>query len=70
MPHRKETMKRTLKGIRNDLNLTQEEMAKKLGIGIQTWRNKELYVSELTATELMMLCQMAHVNPKDVKLTN
>ena len=61
-------MKRSLKSIRVDLNLTQEEMAKKLGIGIQTWRNKELYVTELTATELMMICELAKVSPYDVKL--
>lgn len=63
-------MKRTLKGIRAELNLTQEEMAKKMGVGIQTWRNKELYVTELTATELMLLCSLANVRPEDVKLTN
>lgn len=62
-------MKRTLKSIRVDLNLTQEEMAKKIGVGIQTWRNKEAYVTELTATELMLICQLSGVNPMDIKLT-
>lgn len=63
-------MKRTLKGIRNDLNLTQKEMAEKMGMGVQTWRNKELYATELTATELMLLCNLAKIEPKDVKLSN
>ena len=66
---RKEYMKRTLKSIRIDLNLTQKEMAEKMGVGVQTWRNKELYITELTATELLTLCSMAMVNPYDVKLT-
>lgn len=66
---RKEYMKRSLKSIRVDLNLTQKEMAEKMGVGVQTWRNKELYITELTATELMALCSMAKVNPYDVKLT-
>lgn len=66
----KENMKRTLKGIRNDLNLTQKEMAEKMGMGVQTWRNKELYVTELTATELMLLCNLAKIEPTDVKLSN
>lgn len=66
---RKEYMKRSLKSIRVDLNLTQKEMADKMGVGVQTWRNKELYITELTATELMALCSMAKVNPYDVKLT-
>ena len=63
-------MKRTLKSIRADLNLSQKEMAKKLGIGFQTYRNKELYHSELTATELMLICNMAKISPYDIKLTN
>lgn len=66
---RKEYMKRSLKSIRVDLNLTQKEMADKMGVGVQTWRNKELYITELAATELMALCSMAKVNPYDVKLT-
>ena len=62
-------MKRTLKGIRADLSLTQEQIAEKLGVSIQTWRNKEAYVSELTATELMQLCDLANISPYEVKLT-
>ena len=61
-------MQRTIKGLRSDLNLSQYEMAKKLGIGIQTYRNKEAYRSELTATELMALCDIAGVNPNEVKI--
>ena len=38
---RKENMKRTLKGIRNDLNLTQKEMANKLNIPIATYQRYE-----------------------------
>ena len=34
-------MKRTLKGIRNDLNLTQKEMANKLNIPIATYQRYE-----------------------------
>ena len=63
-------MKRTLKSIRIDLGLTQEQIAKKLNLGVQTWRNKEAYRSELTATELLELCEMAKVDPMQVKLTN
>ncbi len=61
-------MKRTLKSIRIDLGLTQDEMAKKMNLGIQTWRNKEAYRSELTATELLKICEMAKVEPTQVKL--
>ncbi|MGK9310687.1 helix-turn-helix transcriptional regulator [Melissococcus plutonius] len=38
-------MKTTLKGLRATLNLTQEEMAKKVGVSEDTWRNYEKYKS-------------------------
>ena len=62
-------MKRTIKGIRCDLGLTQDELAKKLGISGQSMRNKESYRYSLTANELLILADLAKIDPREIKLT-
>ena len=59
---------RTLKGIRADLGLTQQEMAAKLGISDVTYRNKEKYATELTASELMLISKLASISPELIKI--
>lgn len=62
-------MKRTIKGIRCDLGLTQDELAEKLGISGQSMRNKESYRHSLTANELLILADLAKIDPREIKLT-
>ena len=62
-------MKRTIKGIRCDLGFTQEQFAKLLGITTQSLRNKEGYKTPLTANELLIISDLAKIEPRDVKLT-
>ena len=61
-------MKRTIKGIRCDLGLSQEELANIFGITVQSVRNKEAYRTALTANELLILADLAKVDPRDIKL--
>lgn len=61
-------MKRTIKGIRCDLKMSQEELAKFLGITTQSLRNKEQYKTPLTVKELLALCDLAKLDPRDVQV--
>jgi len=62
-------MSRSLKGVRFDLGLSQKEMADKLGISEGSYRNKELYRTGLSAKELIMISQLAGIDPKEIKLS-
>ena len=57
-------MKRTIKGIRADLGLKQEEMAKILGISVVAYNKKEKGIISLKANELVKICKLANI--KDV----
>ena len=61
-------MKRTIKGIRNDLGMSQDELAKIFGITVQSLRNKEAYRTSLTANELLILADLAKIDPREIKL--
>lgn len=59
---------RSLKGIRFDLDMTQAEMAKKLGISELSYRNKEKGRTGLTAKELIIISELANIDPREIKL--
>lgn len=52
---------RTLKSIRNDLGLTQEEMAKAMNLSKVSWWKKENGTVPLLALELIKISQMSNV---------
>ena len=60
--------KRSLKGIRCDLGYTQEEMAKKLEMSVNSYKNRESFRSSLLAEELIALSEIAGIDPRDVIL--
>jgi DNA-binding XRE family transcriptional regulator len=49
----------TVKQIRVGLGLNQEEMAKKLGIHTNTYRNKESYKTQWTMKEAAIIAQLS-----------
>ncbi len=59
---------RSLKGIRFDLDMTQADMAKKLGISELSYRNKEKGRTGLTAKELIIISELANIDPREIKL--
>lgn len=59
---------RNLKSIRADLNLTQEEMAKKLKMPISTYQRKELGKTPLLAIELLNISKISGVEMKDIEI--
>lgn len=61
-------MKRSLKGIRVDLGLTQEEMAKAMGMSLVTWNKKERGKSSLSALELIKISQISNVPMADIEV--
>lgn len=60
---------RTIKGVRIDLGLTQEEMAEELGISVVAYRNKEAYRTELTASQFVKLLSMSGLGAHEIKVT-
>ena len=61
-------MKRTLKGIRVDLGLTQEDMAKAMGVSKVTWNKMEQGKVPLLAMELIKISQLANVPMADIEV--
>ena len=61
-------VKRTLKSIRLDLGLTQDQMAKKLGISKISWMHKESYETKLSAVELMKIVNLSGVEASSIKI--
>ena len=61
-------MKRTIKSIRIDLGLTQEEMAKTLNISTTSYLLKENGKREFTASEFTKICEIANVPSTEVVL--
>lgn len=59
---------RSLKSIRVDLNLTQQEMAKKLKMSYSTYQKKEIGKSPLLASELVQIAKLSKVDMKDIEI--
>ena len=61
-------MKRTLKGIRNDLNLTQKEMANKLNIPIATYQRYETGKSPIPIDSAIKIADYGNIiDLRDIK---
>lgn len=54
-------MKRTLKGIRTDLGLTQREMAKEVGIKPATYQRYENYETKIPVEVIAKIMELAHI---------
>ncbi len=64
-------MKRTLKGLRNDLGLTQKEMAEQLGVPIASYQRYENYQQRIPADVVFEIARICGVqNPTDIKISN
>lgn len=59
--------KRSLKSIRADLELTQGQMANKLGISEVSYRNVEKGKRDLLAKELEIIAALAHLKMDEIK---
>lgn len=60
--------KRTLKGLRNDLGLTQPQMAKKLGIATGTYINYENFNSKIPYEIALKIADMCKIeNLREIK---
>lgn len=60
--------KRSIKGIRIDLGLSQKDMGKKLGLSESAYRKKESYETRLLAEELLKLADIANIDPRDIRV--
>ena len=61
-------MPRTIRGLRNDLHLSQEEMAKKLGVSTKTYSRYENLETKIPYEIVIAICDMAKiVDPREVK---
>ena len=56
----------TLKGIRNNLNLTQQEMAKKLDISTETYKNYENYKTFPDVSIVKKIIEISGVDFNDI----
>ena len=62
--------KKTLKDIRtNILHLSQEKMARKVGITQAAWISKEKYIRPLKASELIEIAKLANLDPREIALS-
>ena len=59
-------MKWTLKAIRNNLNLSQFEMAEKLGISIKTYQNYETYKTYPDIPIVKKIIQISNLDFNDI----
>ena len=67
---RGEIVKRTIKGLRNDLGLTQKEMAKRLGIAEGTFIRYENFESKVPYDIAIKICDMCKIdNPREVRFS-
>lgn len=60
--------KRKLQSIRADLGLSQEEMAKKLGISYSAYQKKEQAKAPLLASELRTIARISGVKEEDIEI--
>lgn len=54
-------MKRTFKGLRNDLGFTQKQMAEKLGVPVISYQRYENYQYKIPSTILVKVADMAGI---------
>lgn len=54
-------MLRTLKGLRNDLGLTQKEMANELDIPVASYQRYENYIYKIPSNVLIKIADMAGI---------
>ncbi|MDK0626419.1 helix-turn-helix transcriptional regulator [Clostridium perfringens] len=59
-----------LKMLRTKYNLTQEELAIKLGISKNTYFRKENGLKDFTITEAIKIGEIFNVNPSEIFFTN
>ena len=59
-------MKLTLKGIRNNLDLTQEEMAKRLNVSKKTYQKYEDYTAYPNIKAVKEILKMSNADFNDV----
>lgn len=59
---------RTIKGVRCDLGLTQEELAKELDISLTSMQKYERYESKTPGSFLLDLAEKAGLDPRDIKI--
>ncbi len=71
MAQERRKMKRTLKGIRNDLGLTQQQMATRLDMKLANYRNLELGVTKMSAIQMIKILDIAGIDDyRDLKITS
>lgn len=64
-------MQRTIRGLRNDLGLTQKEMAEKLGVPIASYQRYERYQQVPTAKMLIKLADLCGIlDLREIKYEN
>ena len=54
-------MKRTIKGLRNDIGFTQKEMADQLGVPISTYQRYENYMYKIPSSILVKIADLAGI---------
>lgn len=59
-------MKWTLKAIRTNLGLKQEEMAKKIGVSTDTWKNYENYKTFPDASVIKKIIEISKIDFNDI----
>ena len=57
----------SLKAIRVNLGLTQEEMAKELSISVRAYTDKENGKSKWYWDEILKICEIAELSPEQIK---
>lgn len=55
-------MKRTIKGLRTDLELKQEQMAERLGVSLPTYKRYENYKARIPAAVLVKIADMCGIS--------
>lgn len=55
-----------LKKARNQANLTQKEVAEKLGIATKTYNRKELGIIDFTRKEILKLIHILNLSSKEI----
>lgn len=61
-------MERTIKGLRNDLGLTQKEMAEKIDVPIASYQRYENYVAKIPTEVIVKIMEITGIeNLKEIK---
>lgn len=59
--------KQNVKSIRAGLNLTQSQMAEKLGLGLSSYRSRELGIKEFTYGSITMILKLSGLQYDEVQ---